>query len=250
MGLENPQLRKDTQEREHMNDTNETPKKKRTRRWVVALVAALVALTLIPTAGWASDRFSDVDDGNVFHDDIAWLADTGVTLGCNPPENTMFCPKDDVTREQMAAFLHRFAQATEPEPRDDVEVFSPDSMITRTSLDEGDTGFSPGDTIVEYGDLVDPETGDEIGQVRTRLQVISVNSPTDFEFYLDCTVKLADGELMFGGAGSAAEIHGDGDPFALRGGTGAYEGAAGTATVSFGPVNGDDGHTLAFDFTN
>ena len=31
----------------------------------------------------------------------------GVTRGCNPPVNDRFCPGSNVTRGQMAAFLHR-----------------------------------------------------------------------------------------------------------------------------------------------
>jgi hypothetical protein len=50
--------------------------------------------------------FTD-DDGSVFQTDIEVLATAGVTRGCNPPANDRFCPDDDVTREQMAAFLHR-----------------------------------------------------------------------------------------------------------------------------------------------
>jgi hypothetical protein len=34
----------------------------------------------------------------------------GITRGCNPPDNTLFCPADDVTRGQMAAFLNRALQ--------------------------------------------------------------------------------------------------------------------------------------------
>lgn len=93
-----------------MNHNNENPRKRKgMRRSVVTLIAALLALTLIPVVAWASHRFSDVPDSNVFHEDIGWLAESGVTLGCNPPENTEYCPKDDVTREQMAAFLRRLA---------------------------------------------------------------------------------------------------------------------------------------------
>ncbi|HLU30619.1 MAG TPA: S-layer homology domain-containing protein, partial [Acidimicrobiia bacterium] len=44
---------------------------------------------------------------NVFASDIEWLADSGITKGCNPPTNTLFCPDEPVTRGQMAAFLHR-----------------------------------------------------------------------------------------------------------------------------------------------
>ena len=46
-------------------------------------------------------------DDNVFAADIQWLADSGVTKGCNPPTNDLFCPGSIVTREQMAAFLAR-----------------------------------------------------------------------------------------------------------------------------------------------
>lgn len=45
--------------------------------------------------------------GHVFGGDIDWLADAGITKGCNPPGNTLFCPDSPVTRGQMAAFLHR-----------------------------------------------------------------------------------------------------------------------------------------------
>jgi hypothetical protein len=43
----------------------------------------------------------------VFKDAITWLAAEGITQGCNPPDNTRFCPNDRVTRGQMAAFLVR-----------------------------------------------------------------------------------------------------------------------------------------------
>ncbi|MGA8039503.1 MAG: hypothetical protein WCA93_05280 [Acidimicrobiia bacterium] len=53
------------------------------------------------------NRFSDVTSSNVFQTSICWLAGQGITLGCNPPANTKFCPTDPVTRGQMAAFLVR-----------------------------------------------------------------------------------------------------------------------------------------------
>jgi len=70
-------------------------------------VSALGFVLIVPTAGWAANRFKDVPDSNVFHDDISWLAATDVTKGCNPPENDQFCPTQNVTRGQMAAFLRR-----------------------------------------------------------------------------------------------------------------------------------------------
>jgi hypothetical protein len=44
---------------------------------------------------------------SVFADNILKLATAGVTRGCNPPTNDQFCPTANVTRGQMAAFLHR-----------------------------------------------------------------------------------------------------------------------------------------------
>ena len=50
---------------------------------------------------------------SVFVDDIVWLAEEGITKGCNPPENDMFCPEKPITRGQMAAFLVRFLDLAE-----------------------------------------------------------------------------------------------------------------------------------------
>ncbi len=54
----------------------------------------------------AVSSFVDVD--GVHEADVGALAAAGITKGCNPAEgNTRFCPKDPVTREQMASFLTR-----------------------------------------------------------------------------------------------------------------------------------------------
>jgi len=58
------------------------------------------------------DHFTD-DNDSIFENDINRLAEAGITRGCNPPANTLFCPKDQVSREQMAAFLVRAFQLTE-----------------------------------------------------------------------------------------------------------------------------------------
>ncbi len=54
----------------------------------------------------ASFTFTDTL-GSVFAADIAWLAASGITLGCNPPANTQFCPNRQVTRGQFAAMMRR-----------------------------------------------------------------------------------------------------------------------------------------------
>lgn len=57
------------------------------------------------------DVFAD-DDNSVFEEQIQALAAAGVTRGCNPPDNTLFCPRDDVTRGEMATFLTRALDLT------------------------------------------------------------------------------------------------------------------------------------------
>ncbi len=81
------------------------------KKWVnVGMIVTVTALIVAPLTAIAAHSFTDVPDSNTFHTDIAWLADAGVTKGCNPPANTEFCPDDAVTRGQMSAFMHRFAQ--------------------------------------------------------------------------------------------------------------------------------------------
>jgi hypothetical protein len=79
----------------------------RNRRSKTLLGAMLVVGLLVPTAAFAAHTFNDVPNDNVFHEDIAAIAEAGVTIGCNPPENTLYCPDDEVTRGQMAAFMNR-----------------------------------------------------------------------------------------------------------------------------------------------
>ncbi|MDJ0791996.1 MAG: hypothetical protein QNJ71_08870 [Acidimicrobiia bacterium] len=80
------------------------------RRHIYALVLAIaLIITIIPVSSWAAHQFNDVPNSNIFHDDIGWLADNGITLGCNPPDNDEFCPTDNVRRETMAAFMRRLA---------------------------------------------------------------------------------------------------------------------------------------------
>ena len=65
------------------------------------MAAFLVRALGLP--GTATDYFTD-DNGTLFESDINRLAASGITKGCTA---TTFCPDLDVTRAQMAAFLHR-----------------------------------------------------------------------------------------------------------------------------------------------
>jgi hypothetical protein len=81
----------------------------RFRRLTWTIAGTIAVVMAIPLAVMAAHSFDDVLDSNEFHGSIAWLKDNGVTIGCNPPANTEFCPEDNVSREQMAAFMRRFA---------------------------------------------------------------------------------------------------------------------------------------------
>lgn len=68
------------------------------------MASFLVRAIGLPSAG--ASPFSDTA-GNVHESDIAALAAAGITRGCNPPDNTLFCSDAPVTRGQMASFLVR-----------------------------------------------------------------------------------------------------------------------------------------------
>lgn len=74
----------------------------------LAAVAVFAAVT-VPTVAFAQHRnaFTDVPQTHPFHEDIEWLAERGITNGC---DEHAFCPADPVTRGQLAAFLHRFSE--------------------------------------------------------------------------------------------------------------------------------------------
>jgi len=61
-----------------------------------------IKMNVAPQSGKYSNPFKDVKS---FSNDIGWLKSTGITTGTSP---TTYSPNAHVTREQMAAFLHRF----------------------------------------------------------------------------------------------------------------------------------------------
>ncbi len=68
------------------------------------MAAFLARMLELPTT--ATDFFTD-DEQSAFETGINKIAQAGITLGCNPPSNTQFCPYEAVSRGQMAAFLTR-----------------------------------------------------------------------------------------------------------------------------------------------
>jgi len=78
-----------------------------------------------PTGAWATSWFVDPtpdcddpiplaftgrfydDDGSVHVNGIEWIAEEGITVGCNPPFYDAFCPRSNLTRAQAATFVVR-----------------------------------------------------------------------------------------------------------------------------------------------
>lgn len=124
-----------------------------TRGQMAAFLVRALDLT-----GDAASPFSDVA-GTTFEADIARLANHGITKGCNPPDNDLFCPDGIVTRGQMAAFVVRaldlpappdsasFADMNGHTFRDDVSRLAY-AGITKGCTQEGDdTRFCPNDPV-------------------------------------------------------------------------------------------------------
>lgn len=78
-------------------------------------MAAFLVRALGLPAATTADRFID-DDASSFESLIDALGESGITKGCNPPENDRFCPQGHVTREQMASFLVRSLAYLESSP--------------------------------------------------------------------------------------------------------------------------------------
>jgi hypothetical protein len=71
---------------------------------VVILSVGLFVGSLVGGTALANHQFSDVGTNSEFHDEIDWLADSGIANGF--PDGT-FRPSQPVSRQAMAAFLAR-----------------------------------------------------------------------------------------------------------------------------------------------
>jgi hypothetical protein len=84
-----------------------TPIARRAAALAATLIVAASLLAVQPRAVLAADpTFTDIG-ASPFQTEIEFLVDAGITQGCNPPANTMYCPTDPVRRDQMASFLGR-----------------------------------------------------------------------------------------------------------------------------------------------
>lgn len=98
-------------------DANARPSRRRHVAAAALAVVVVVASTLVPVtvAGADASRpggtFVD-DDGSSHEGYIEAVAARRITRGCNPPANNRFCPRDEISRGQMAAFIARARKLT------------------------------------------------------------------------------------------------------------------------------------------
>jgi len=120
------------------------------RRWTLLLTVMATVLISVPTAVWASHQFTDVPDSHIFHTGISWMKDNNITVGCNPPANTQFCPDDNVTRGQMATFMKRLAE-NQVVDAGKLAGFSPEELVRASHAQSTASinDFNPGNTFTE-----------------------------------------------------------------------------------------------------
>ena len=92
------------------------------------LVTILHRLAGEPEPGGDSG-FADVETGTWYTDAVAWAAENGIVNGVS---DTEFAPGDDITREQLAAILYRYAacQGYDVSQRADLSGFGDASSIS------------------------------------------------------------------------------------------------------------------------
>ncbi len=73
-----------------------------------------------------ASTFSDVPDTHVFADEIAWMADLGITTGY---ADGTFRPSAPSLREQLAAFLYRFDESVPPVPESAQVVLDQEPVV-------------------------------------------------------------------------------------------------------------------------
>lgn len=109
-------------EKTAMNDTRGTTMKATASLWGRfargAGLAALLALAVPSAQAAPCAGFADVDDSDAitgpFCTSVEWIKNRGVTLGCVLTPQLLYCPFDNVTRLQMAAFMKRLGDALTP----------------------------------------------------------------------------------------------------------------------------------------
>ena len=107
-------------------------------RRTTAVLGAVMAMVVATGVVLASHQFTDVPDSHQFHSDIDWLVDNEITTGIG---NNQFGPEQNVTRGQMAAFMHRYNLTFGP--TNVTALVAPWSATTAVSITPDGVEFGP-----------------------------------------------------------------------------------------------------------
>ena len=166
-----------------------------------------------------ASTFLDVPEGRAFADEIAWLAGSGTTTGWQTSTGAEFRPDQPVLRDQMAAFLYRFAGSPEfvapaVSPFRDVPTSYPFyKEITWLASTGVTTGWSVGGGVREFRPF-EPVLRDQMAAFLYRFAgspefvapAVSPfrDVPTSYPFYKEITwlagEKISTGWAVSGGA--------------------------------------------------
>jgi hypothetical protein len=219
------------------------------RRWT-RIIAVLAVLTVIsvPVAVFAAGGHFTDDDDSIFESSIDWMADSGVTLGCNPPTNDRYCPDDNVTRGQMAAFMQRLAENKVVD------------AATAVEADDATTvgGYAPDDLIRAAGAHISIPLGSGVALgATTPFGTVNITAPVDGVLLVNGSLNLycSGGLLGCNQSDGNTYVNVDGDQYnrqyyAVDGGDSTLSGAAwNSSNTAYVPVSAGD-HTVAIDVAN
>jgi hypothetical protein len=127
------------------------------------LVTILWRLEGSPAAGPDAIEFSDVDSSQWYADAVAWASSEGIVAGY---DNGQFGPEDDITREQLATIMYRYAsfKGYDTSARS-VTTFSDNDQISSYAVESMSWANATG-LLQGMGDnQISPQTGATRGQV-------------------------------------------------------------------------------------
>jgi len=194
-----------------------------------ALAGMVGALVATPIAVYATHQFTDVSDSAFFSNSVTWMKDNGITVGCNPPSNTKYCPNDNVSRGEMAVFLKRLAEKKVVDAGE-LQGFTAAQLTPRAAFNS--TSDAPdGADFTLSTTITAPAPG-----ILLLSATIDATNSTDFNFY-ECLLEINDGlvsgTLMFAQLDGDTNANWEEDCTT----TGAVAVAAGTHTIDFEVVD-------------
>ena len=112
------------------------------RKLRLMLAMAVAVAVLAPVAVIAAGGTFVDDDSSIFEGNIEWLVANGITSGCGPDT---YCPEDNVTRGQMAAFMQRLATKKVVDAATAISADTATTADTAISADTATTADTAGD---------------------------------------------------------------------------------------------------------